>query len=223
MVHGTDYVHSYYSIGHFIRKVGAVPRVTAAVKKDHRRRLIEAAAEAFASQGYAGARIDDISVAAGLARSTIYNYFESKEAVFRAVLADFSERSTSEAAAIPEDGTVRSRLLALALADEAVLSERTAFTRVAFRELLTQPVEVTRSLWPNRAVDPFDERLRAILGDGQQSGEIRSDKSVDELSRMFATLSNGLLLEHWLPDSPIHMKDIPALLVEYFLNGAATR
>jgi AcrR family transcriptional regulator len=41
------------------------------------------------------ARIDDISVAAGLAKSTIYNYFKSKEAAFCAVLADFGEQPTN--------------------------------------------------------------------------------------------------------------------------------
>jgi len=200
-----------------------MPRVTAAVKQEHRRRLLDAAAEEFAARGYAGAKIDDISVAAGLARSTIYNYFDSKDAVFRAVLDDFSSRSTAEFAEIPEDGSVHSRLLALAEADQAVLSEREAFTRVAFRELLTQPLEVARELWPNRASDPFDERLRSILAGGQRSGEIRNDRTVEELARMFATLSNGLLLEHWLPDSPISMQDIPTLLVGYFLEGAQQR
>ncbi len=197
-----------------------MPRVTAAVKEEHRRRLIDAAAEEFAARGYAGAKVDDISIAAGLARSTIYNYFESKEAVFRAVLDDFAVRSTAELAEIPKEGPVRERLLALAEADRAVLADREAFTRVAFRELLTQPLEVTRELWPNRAVDPFDKRLRSVLAAGQQAGEIRDDRTVEELARIFATLSNGLLFEHWLPDSPIRMEEIPELLVDYFLEGA---
>lgn len=200
-----------------------MPRVSAATKEEHRLRLLDAAATEFAAKGYAAARIDDISVAAGFARSTIYNYFESKEAAFRAVLDDFAERSTAAAAVTPKDGSIRSRMLALAEADQAVLSEREAFTRVAFRELLTQPVEVTRALWPNRSVDPFDERLREALLAGQEAGEIRADRTVDELARMFATLSNGLLLEHWLPDSPIMLDDIPVLLVDYFLEGAVAR
>jgi AcrR family transcriptional regulator len=225
MVNVVDCVHTYDggTVAGRHERSDEVARVTAEVKQEHRRRLLDAAAEEFALKGYAGAKVDDISVAAGFARSTIYNYFESKEAVFRAVLADFSQRSTAATTTIPEDGSVEARLLALARADQAVLGEREAFTRVAFRELLTQPVEVTRALWPNRAVDPFDERLRRIVEDGQNSGEIRSDRSVEELARMFAVLSNGLLLEHWLPDSPIKMGDIPRLLVDYFLEGAGAK
>ncbi len=196
-----------------------MPRVTAAAKEEHRRRLLDTAAEEFGAKGYAGARIDDISVAAGFARSTIYNYFDSKEALFSAVLADFAERSIAAAGQIPEDGSVRSRLLALAQADASVIAERETFAKVAIREILTQPADVARALWPNRAVDPFDERLRAILRDGQESGEIRRDRSVEEMARLLAALANGLLLEHWLPDSPIAINDIPHLLVEHFLEG----
>lgn len=200
-----------------------VPRVTAATKAQHRRRLLDTAADQFGARGYAGARIDDISVAAGFARSTIYNYFDSKEALFSAVLADFADRAIAEATQIPEDGSVRSRLLALARADAAIISDREAFAKVAIREILTQPVDVARALWPNRAVDPFDERLRAVLRDGQKSGEIRRDQSVEQMARLLAALANGLLLEHWLPDSPITMNDIPHLLVDNFLQGMQTR
>ena len=196
-----------------------VPRVTAATKEEHRRRLLDTAAEEFGAKGYAGARIDDISVAAGFARSTIYNYFDSKEALFSAVLTDFADKSIAAATQIPADGSVRSRLLALAHADAAMIAEREAFAKVAIREILTQPVDVARALWPNRAVDPFDERLRAVLRSGQESGEIRRDRSVEEMARVLAALANGLLLEHWLPDSPITMEDIPPLLIDHFLEG----
>ena len=50
-----------------------MPRVSEATKAEHRQRLLDAAAAEFAAKGLDGARIDDISVAAGLAKGTIYN------------------------------------------------------------------------------------------------------------------------------------------------------
>lgn len=49
-------------------------------------RLLAAAAEAISRQGYSKANINHISLAAGFARGTIYNYFDSKEALMQALL-----------------------------------------------------------------------------------------------------------------------------------------
>ena len=40
-----------------------------------RQQLLQAAAEEFAGRGYSGANINRISLAAGFAKGTIYNYF----------------------------------------------------------------------------------------------------------------------------------------------------
>jgi AcrR family transcriptional regulator len=51
-----------------------------------RQRLLAAAAEEFARAGYLGANINDISIAAGFAKGTIYNYFPSKQALLLAAI-----------------------------------------------------------------------------------------------------------------------------------------
>ena len=53
---------------------------------DTRQVLLEAAAQEFARQGYIGANINHISLAAGFAKGTIYNYFESKRALMLALI-----------------------------------------------------------------------------------------------------------------------------------------
>jgi AcrR family transcriptional regulator len=54
----------------------------------NRQRLLDAAAMEFAQKGFNGANINDISISAGLAKGTIYNYFESKHALMMALIAD---------------------------------------------------------------------------------------------------------------------------------------
>jgi AcrR family transcriptional regulator len=51
-----------------------------------RRRLLDAAAEEFAQHGYDGANVNNISLAAGFAKGTIYNYFPSKQALMLALI-----------------------------------------------------------------------------------------------------------------------------------------
>jgi len=64
------------------------------IREETRRRLIEAALDEFAAQGYAAANINRISQAAGFAQGTVYNYFPSKRALFEAVVADIAARHT---------------------------------------------------------------------------------------------------------------------------------
>jgi AcrR family transcriptional regulator len=56
------------------------------IMSDTRQRLLDAAAAEFAAAGYHGANINRISVAAGFAKGTIYNYFPSKRALMLALI-----------------------------------------------------------------------------------------------------------------------------------------
>jgi AcrR family transcriptional regulator len=55
-------------------------------KANTRQLLLQAAAEEFASEGYAGANINRISRTAGFAKGTIYNYFPSKRALMLSLI-----------------------------------------------------------------------------------------------------------------------------------------
>jgi AcrR family transcriptional regulator len=53
-----------------------------------RERLVKAAVEEFAREGYEGANINRITQAAGVATGTIYNYFPSKNEMMLAILSE---------------------------------------------------------------------------------------------------------------------------------------
>jgi AcrR family transcriptional regulator len=56
------------------------------ILNDTRQRLLQAATTEFAREGYAGANINHISLAAGFAKGTIYNHFPSKRALMLALI-----------------------------------------------------------------------------------------------------------------------------------------
>jgi AcrR family transcriptional regulator len=56
--------------------------------EDRRAMLLAAARRVFAAKGYHNCGVSDVVEAAGVARGTFYNHFESKRAVFQAVLED---------------------------------------------------------------------------------------------------------------------------------------
>jgi AcrR family transcriptional regulator len=72
--------------------------MTASLRQEHRdatrRRIISAARRVFVKKGYAKATIEDITIAAGLSRATLYQYFSSKLALLDAA----TERMRLEAA-----------------------------------------------------------------------------------------------------------------------------
>lgn len=50
--------------------------------------ILEAALSVFAEKGFTAARMDDIAARAGVSKGTIYLYFPSKEAVFKALVRE---------------------------------------------------------------------------------------------------------------------------------------
>lgn len=56
------------------------------LKPEVRARILDAALEAFAEHGYAGASMSDIARRAGMAVANLYRYFAGKEALFEAAL-----------------------------------------------------------------------------------------------------------------------------------------
>src|ERR1700719_5000511 len=59
----------------------AAPR--AGRRGERRQAILSAALQEFSACGFAAARLDDVAVAAGIAKGTIYLYFRDKEALFQ--------------------------------------------------------------------------------------------------------------------------------------------
>lgn len=87
-----------------------------------RRRLLETAAGEFARVGFDRASVDTIAERAGVAKGTVYLYFRSKDALFRAVLAELRRRLADQPvldSGEPAEGLRRLVRQQLALADAA--------------------------------------------------------------------------------------------------------
>lgn len=83
-----------------------MPR-TAPLDPDSRRaQLLAAARLVFAQNGYYSASVADIINEAGVARGTFYNYFESKRAVFQAVLGELMEAVAAVITTVDPEGDI---------------------------------------------------------------------------------------------------------------------
>ena len=58
-------------------------------KEDRPAEIIAAALKLFTNKGFMATRLDEVAKQAGISKGTLYLYFESKEALFKAVVTEF--------------------------------------------------------------------------------------------------------------------------------------
>jgi AcrR family transcriptional regulator len=62
-----------------------------------REKIVDAGIEFFFQNGFADTRVRDLAKAAGVAKSTVYHYFKSKEEILDGVLERYSKEFVDEA------------------------------------------------------------------------------------------------------------------------------
>jgi TetR/AcrR family transcriptional regulator len=152
-------------------------RVSPAAKKDPTResssrlRILDGAAEEFASAGFAGARIDRIARRTRLNVRMIYYHFGSKKGVYRAVLESIYVEMSRVIEALPP---APSRALDAFGAYIDLLTEHPRFADVLVRELLDGAKHL-KALWKERP-ELFKQlhlHARAIVDEGIKAGELK--------------------------------------------------
>ncbi|NOY92560.1 MAG: TetR/AcrR family transcriptional regulator [Deltaproteobacteria bacterium] len=194
-------------------------RITATQKLEVRRKLLEAAAQHFSEAGLDRASVDAISVAAGFAKGTLYNYFPSKQALFGAVIEEASRRAAERYREVEVEETTRAHLLALARADLEVMREEEDFMKVLVREAMSFRPEsyalVTQHL------GPYVLEVEAALARGVERGEIRGDRPTPQLALLFVGLLGLMYGQHWgSAGAWPALDEVPELVVTSFLDGA---
>ncbi|QGG95956.1 TetR/AcrR family transcriptional regulator [Actinomarinicola tropica] len=139
--------------------------------RDERRSQIQrAAASAFAREGFVATSIDDVAAEAGITRAIVYRHFDSKEALYRAVLEHVSARLGEEfkiRLASRQSGLTIATHLTVArenpdgyrlLWEHAVREPRFADYAEDFRE---RSVRSTERLFQDRIADPAKFRWAA--------------------------------------------------------------
>ncbi len=197
-------------------------RISASAKESVRARLLETAARHFARNGLEGANVDAISLDAGFAKGTLYNYFRSKEDLFAEVLAEGCRRAVQRYSAAEPSASTRERLTTLAAADVAILRQDEGFQKVLIREVMSFRKETYPLVVEHLA--PFLEKVEEILAEGMVGGEVRNDRPLRELALLFVGILALLYVQYWgsggnWPD----LEEIPDLAVMTFLDGAAQR
>jgi TetR/AcrR family transcriptional regulator of autoinduction and epiphytic fitness len=161
-----------------------------------RARLCNAALELFLRDGFEGTRMSDVAQLAGIAKGTSYSYFETKEALFEAVLAaQLATVLDPLRLASPEGDEPMSALLRRVVApflSDPLIDRRLQFMRIVMVEGGRFPS--IAAAYRRAVLDPLLAIVRALATRARARGEI----SVDVLERLpMLLLAPGLLAMTW--------------------------
>lgn len=88
-------------------------RVTAQTKAETRKLILQTARRLFANSGYDATRTRDIAEAAQIATGTLFNYFQTKEAIVACLAVEAMGESLVEASEASEGATLEEELFTL--------------------------------------------------------------------------------------------------------------
>ncbi|MEM6622761.1 MAG: TetR/AcrR family transcriptional regulator [Pseudomonadota bacterium] len=113
------------------------------ISQTKHRQIIDAAVAEFRERGFAGASMDRISARAEVSKRTVYNHFESKDVLFRAILDIMATRANA-AFDIAYDGSkpIRDELTKLGWAEGVLLTDAdfVKLARMVVGETMRDPV-----------------------------------------------------------------------------------
>jgi AcrR family transcriptional regulator len=181
--------------------------MTSAHATDTRELIVEAAYSCFAGQGLRKATIVDIAKAAGVSRSTIYEYFGDKAAIVEACVEHASERFYREMSKAMDQGhsleDKLSRAAVFVTQARRVIAVQRYFDEDAVSLLLTKDAAVLL----RECVDFFAPHLAAA----RLTGEVRKDLDVKAAGEWFARILFSLFST---PSSSLDMEN-PEVAAEF--------
>ena len=146
---------------------------------DTKERILDAALEMFSQNGYAGTNIRELSASLGLVKSGVYKHFESKEAIWNALLdemAAYYEARFGSAEHLPpvpaspeELVRMTMRMVNLTVRDEKIVMTRKVLSIEQFRD------ERARELATKHFLTGLTEMFTPIFAGMMDRGLIRQD------------------------------------------------
>ena len=213
------------------RNLKARPRVLRQALQEHtraayREAILAAAERIILRDGYQPAKMADIAEATGVSVGTLYNYFDSKEAVLNALIEHHRSRFRAqvEQPFDTDDPLVQLRQVIGRAHDFA--EQNGALFNLYVRTASNGHNShngVSSCVVNESDHERFSSMLREMLNRGVQSGRIRDDIPVTELVWALHALMQTLILDWCRQPSGPSLKQRGDQLVTLFLEGAGTR
>ena len=187
--------------------------------RDTRRRLMKAAAQLY-ENGYANARITDITDAAGLSAGAFYRYFEDRQQLTRELLREMmDEMYVFIRSPFDETQPIRSVLESTRKYFEFYEAHRALLGVVV--ELSQTDAEVAR-LW-DAAKRAFNDRIVRSLERGIAAGQMRDDLDLALAAEMLRSMTEYYAFQRFVLNgsglSDVSLEQATNAIAEIWISG----
>ena len=161
--------------------------------RNTRGRIISAAWKLFYEQGYEDTTVEDIVFESETSKGSFYHYFDGKDALLGTLAYVFDEKYEQLMETMDPEMDAMEKLCYLnhelfVMIDGGISMDLLA--RLLSTQLLTRG---EKSLLDRNRT--YFKLLRQIISDGQKSGQLRGDKTVNEIVRAYALWERALLYD----------------------------
>jgi AcrR family transcriptional regulator len=156
-------------------------------------RIISAAWKLFYEQGYENMTVEDIVFESETSKGSFYHYFDGKDALLGTLANVFDEKYEELKGTMTPEGDAIEKLVYLnhelfAMIDSGVSMDLLA--RLLSTQLLARGEK--HLLDRNRT---YFKLLRQIISEGQRMGQLRTDRSVNEILKAYAMWERALMYD----------------------------
>lgn len=150
-------------------------------KQVTRQRLLQSAWQLFQEKGYDHTTVEDITEAADVAKSTFFNYFDTKNAILDEIALWRIELLGNQVLAaddVPDSAIARIKLVMKAMSDE--FSPERELTRHLFMARISAPIK-------RESAHRLGSLMHELVRQGQARQEIRDDIDAGLIARLLMT------------------------------------
>ena len=161
--------------------------------RNTRGRIISAAWKLFYEQGYEDTTVEDIVFESETSKGSFYHYFDGKDALLGTLAYVFDEKYEQLMGIMDPEMDAMEKLIYLnhelfVMIDGGISMDLLA--RLLSTQLLTRGEK--HLLDRNRT---YFKLLRQIISEGQKNGQLRDDRTVNEILRAYALWERALLYD----------------------------
>lgn len=200
------------------------PKAASQPKKSEltRARLLDAAAYIFQDKGYALTRLTDIAKRARAQTSSIYYYFESREAIVAEVLRIANERTLQRVndflAELPPDASVQDKITAAIRGHYDIVLSQDPYTMAHMRIFDQVPEKIKQQFLG--VLDETTQIWRQLLKEGQLTGVIREDLDLSVTRQLLLGMMNWSI--EWFRPGRLSVDDIARHTAAMLFTGIGT-
>ena len=179
-------------------------------------RIITAAWKLFYEQGYDDTTVEDIIFESQTSKGSFYHYFEGKDALLSSLSYLFDEKYEELIAEIDPELNSFDKLMLLNQELFGMIENQVSLdllSRLFSSQLVTRGER--HLLDHNRA---YYRILRQIITEGQRRGELRSDLSVNEISKLYALCERGIMYDWCICNGDYSIRQYARTVLPAFLD-----